>query len=105
MRRRRRRSRDAIRRRIWHHSSEALHAEDRGSISSGDAYENRQTSSGETYSLEEYVYVQRNMILGCFAPCLRLVFKIQKLVDFIFVDNATRPCKVATSRIFCEVLL
>ena len=63
-----------------------------------------QTSSGETYPLEEYVYVERNMILGCFAPCLSLVFKIKKLVDFIFSDNATRPCKVATARIVCEVL-
>jgi hypothetical protein len=56
--------------------------------------------------LEEYsyVYVERNMILGCFAPCLSLVFKIQKLVDFIFLDNATGPCKVAIAGIFCEVV-
>jgi len=38
MRRRRRQFRGAIRRRIWHHSGEALHTEDRGSISSGDAF-------------------------------------------------------------------
>ncbi|KAG2612769.1 hypothetical protein PVAP13_4KG306200 [Panicum virgatum] len=37
---------------------------------------------GKLTRWKEYVFVERNKILSCFAPCLSLVFKIQKLVDF-----------------------
>jgi hypothetical protein len=58
---------------------------------------------GKLTRWKEYVHVERSKILGCFAPCLSLVFKIQNLVDFIFIDNASGQCKVPSGDLY-EVL-
>jgi len=59
---------------------------------------------GKLTRWKEYVFVERNKILSCFAPCLSLVFKIQKLVDFIFIDNASGQCKVPSRDLLWSVI-
>ena len=75
MRRRRRRFGAAIRRRIWHHSGEALHTEDRGSISSGDAFGTDQTF---------------HPVLEYFQPCRALRAVVRCFCHFILTKLINR---------------